>query len=263
MHNNEFKTKYGPYACVTGASSGIGRAFTFELAQKGLHLILNARNGERLTILKTEIQAMHATCKVVIVAGDVTEEVVQQELVNMFASHDVGLLVASAGFGTSGVLGHTSLETETKMLRVNCEAPLILTHLLIPHLKKRGQGGVILLGSLVGFQGTPYAAHYAATKAYIQTLAEGLYEELRPAGIDVLSVAPGPTHTGFAERAHMNMGKALMPELVARKALMAIGGGSTVQPGWLTKVLRGAVLTVPRAYRVKIMGKVMQGMTEH
>ena len=113
------------------------------------------------------------------------------------------------------------------------------------------------MGSLVGFQGTPNAAHYAATKAYVQTLAEALHVEQAPVGVDVLSSAPGPTDSGFASRAGMRMGAALTPADVAGATLEALGRRSTVLPGALSKLLTYSLVPLPRWARVRVMGRVM------
>jgi short-subunit dehydrogenase len=122
---------------------------------------------------------------------------------------DIGLLVAAAGFGTSGLFLNSLLEQEMAMLNVNCRSLLGLIWHFGQRFAMRGRGGMVLMSSIVGFQGMPFAAHYAATKAYVQALAEALYVELAPMGIDVLAAAPGPTHSGFATRAGMQMGMAL------------------------------------------------------
>jgi short-subunit dehydrogenase len=122
---------------------------------------------------------------------------------------------------------------------------------------------VVLLSSLVAFQGTPYSANYSASKAYIQTLAEGMGHELKADGVDVLSVAPGPINSGFAARANMNLGQAMTPEVVARVSLAALGRQRTVRPGWLSKLLGWTLSTAPRFMRVQIMGAIMANMTKH
>lgn len=118
----------------------------------------------------------------------------------------------------------------------------------------------MLLGSIVGFQGTPWAAHYSATKAYVQVFAEGLGRELKPQGVDVLSVAPGPTNTGFAARANMKNGKSMDPSKIAPEILDALGRKSTVLPGFLSKLLVYSMVPLPRWARISIMGNVMRGM---
>lgn len=109
-------------------------------------------------------------------------------------------------------------------------------------------------------QGTPWAAHYSATKAYVQVFAEGLGRELRTDGVDILSVAPGPTSSGFASRAKMKNGKSMDPNRIAPEILNSLGRKSTVLPGFLSKLLVYSMLPLPRWARVAIMGKVMRGM---
>ena len=119
------------------------------------------------------------------------------------------------------------------------------------------------MSSLVSFQGVPFAANYAATKAYVQSLAEAIGEELKPFGVDVLAAAPGPVKTGFGQRANMNMDLALTAQDISLPILKALGRKQTVLPGLLTKVLTYSLSTVPRWGKVKIMQKVMGGMTSH
>ncbi len=119
------------------------------------------------------------------------------------------------------------------------------------------------MSSIVGFQGTPNAANYGATKAYVQSLGEGLYHELKPYGVDVLAAAPGPVNSGFAEVANMQMGSALEPSQVGLPILKALGKKSTVFPGGLTKLLMFGLRMVPRWGKIQIMKGVMGGMTKH
>jgi hypothetical protein len=116
---------------------------------------------------------------------------------------------------------------------------------------------------VVAFQGVPRAAHYAATKAYVQTLAEGLRVELDPLGVDVIASAPGPVRSGFEARADMKMAQALAPGVVAAQTLDALGRRGTVRPGWLSKLLGWSLAATPRPLRVRIMKQVMGGMTAH
>ena len=109
-----------------------------------------------------------------------------------FRDLDVGLLVAAAGFGTSGPFLDSDLTQELEMLDVNCRALLSQSLHFGRRFAERGRGGLILLASLVGFQGAPFSANYAATKAYVQSLAEALHVELALRGVDVLASAPGP-----------------------------------------------------------------------
>jgi uncharacterized protein len=121
----------------------------------------------------------------------------------------------------------------------------------------------VLMSSLLAFHGTPLSANYAATKAYVQSLAEGLRAEWSAHGVDVIASAPGPIDTGFAKRADMRMAQTLPAAVVARQTLAALGRRGTVRPGWLSKLLGWSLATAPRALRVTIMGRIMGGMTAH
>ncbi len=119
------------------------------------------------------------------------------------------------------------------------------------------------MSSMVAFQGVPYSANYVATKAYVQSLAEALAIELKPLGVDVLAAAPGPVESGFEQRANMKMSVSLKPSQIGVPILKALGRKTTVLPGLLTKILVYSLRTVPRWGKIKIMEKVMGGMTEH
>ncbi|MDJ0787449.1 MAG: SDR family NAD(P)-dependent oxidoreductase [Myxococcota bacterium] len=255
------RERYGPWAVVTGASEGIGREMARTLAQAGVHLTLVARRRDALEALAEELSASH----------DVAVRVLEADLADLSAVDrveretrdlDVGLLVACAGFGTSGPFLDRALEDELGQLDVNCRAVLAMSHAYGRRLRERGRGGIVLMSSLLAFQGVPNASHYAATKAWVQSLAEGLRGELRDCGVDVLASAPGPIHSGFASRAGMQMGMGQGPEVVALSTLRALGRRTTVRPGWLSKFLE-ASLKLPRPLRVRILTLVMGGMTAH
>lgn len=252
--------RYGPWALVTGASDGIGRALAFRLAEAGLNLVLAARRREVLESLAEELQRAHPIGALALPV-DLALRAGVNELVARTRDLDVGLLAAAAGFGTSGPFAESDLESELAMIDVNCRAVAALCHVFAGRFARRGRGGLVLLSSLVAFQGVPRAANYAATKAYVQSLAEGLRLELAPRGVDVLASAPGPVHSGFAARASMTMGFAQSPREVAAATLAALGRRGTVRPGWLAKALEWSLKPLPRWGRVRMMGVVMGGMT--
>jgi hypothetical protein len=256
-----WRNQYGPWALVTGASDGIGREIALRLGEAGLNLILVARRREVLDRLADELAGDHGIETRVIAADLATREGLRS-VTERTSDLDVGLLAAAAGFGTSGPLIEGDLESELDMIDVNCKAPLAMVHHFGRRFVERGRGGIVLMSSIVAFQGVANAAHYAATKAYVQSLAEGLQIELAPHGVDVVASAPGPVNSGFAQRADMDLGKALPPDAVAGETLAALGRRTTVRPGWLSKLL-AAALTVPRWARVRIMATVMGGMTRH
>jgi uncharacterized protein len=256
------KTKYGEWAVITGASSGIGLELATQLASAGFNLVLIARHSEKLQEVENRLKA-NKTIEIKIVNVDVSETEGIDQIIEATKGLKVGLLIASAGYGTSGNFIDSSLHSETNMLRVNCEALLSLTHYYGQQFAIQKRGGIIFMSSMVAFQGAPYSANYAATKAYVQTLAEGIAVELKPKGVDVLAAAPGPVESGFSNRANMKMSMSLTPSQVGVPILKALGRKTTVLPGFLTKLLVYSLRTVPRWGKVKIMEKVMGGMTEH
>jgi uncharacterized protein len=254
--------RYGPWAVVTGASAGIGEAVARRLADQGMNLVLVARSADQLHGLAAELSTSR-NIQTLPVSLDLGAKDSARELEAATKDLDVGLLVAAAGFGTSGPFLSSSVHEELDMINVNCAAVLAQTHHFAQRFAHRKRGGIILLASIVGFQGNPFAANYAATKAYIQGLGEGLSVELKSSGVDVLTVAPGPTASGFADRAGLRMGSTDTPDQVARSILKAIGRKTTLLPSFRAKFLRGAVLTMPiRKGRVRIMGNIMKNMTK-
>ncbi|GAC1303196.1 MAG: SDR family oxidoreductase [Mucilaginibacter sp.] len=255
------KNKYGDWAIVTGASSGIGLELAAQLADSGFNLILNARNEDRLKNAERQLKRNNIQIKLVIT--DVSESEGVEKIIQAAKGLNVSLLINNAGSGTSGLFVDSSLHAEIKMLRVNCEAVLSLTHYFSQKFKQQRRGGIIFLSSLVAFQGVHYAANYAATKAYIQSFAEALAVELKPYQVDVLAAAPGPVKSGFGQQADMKMNNSIPPDKIGVPILKALGKQTVVIPGLLSKVLVYGLRTVPRFVKVKIMQQVMGGFTKH
>lgn len=259
--HNRLRERYGPWAVVTGASDGIGRDFAVRLAEAGVNLVLAARRKQVLVAFASELTNGHGV-QTLIVAVDLATHVGVDDLVTQTRDLDVGLLVAAAGFGTSGAFLEGQLAEELGMIDLNCRAVAALSHAFGRRFVAQRRGGLVLMSSLVAFQGVPRAANYAATKAYVQSLAEALAVECKPSGVDVIASAPGPIRSGFAARASMTMGMAQTPRAVAVATLAALGSRSTVRPGWLSKLLEASLMFLPRWGRVRMMGVVMTGMTK-
>jgi hypothetical protein len=246
---------------VTGASDGIGKAFAEELAREGFGLVLVARRESLLNSIATDLGARY-NVQVATLACDLGAPDGVRQTIAFAEGRDVGLLVSAAGFGTSGDFVDGDIAAELDMLAVNCGATLALAYEFARRFKARGRGGLVLMGSLLGFQGVPRAANYAATKAYVQALAEGLRPELRRSGVDVIAAAPGPVASGFGARARMRLSGA-KPSAVPRAVLRALGKKTTVRPGFLSQALEASMFGLPRAGRSFILGRVMAGMTRH
>jgi len=259
---NGFPNRYGSYAVVTGASEGIGQSFAEELAKAGMNVVLVARRQDRLNTLAQELEGKYKVmCPVIVADLSSTEQL--EGLLQITGKLDVGLLICNAGFGTAGNFLDADIQAELNMLNVNCTAVTRLIHHFGRKFKIKGVGGVILLSSIVATQGVARSANYAATKAYVHTLGEGLQEEWHGHGLDLLIVAPGPVETGFAQRSNMRLGKTASPEVVARESLQALGRQQLIHPGWLAKCMALALSTAPRTLKVKIMGAIMASMTKH
>ncbi len=254
--------KYGDWAVITGATDGIGKAFAYALAEMGKNVFLVARTRENLEAFALELTSQYGVNAEVIQA-DLSIDANVNKVLDETIDYDVGLYVGAAGFGTSGEFLNTPIMQELKMVDVNCKSIVKHAQVFSKRFKKRGGGGLILLSSLVGFQGVPKASNYAATKAFIQTLAEGLHAELKPHNIDVLAVAPGPVRSGFATRADMEMPNADSPKIVAETSLKRLGKRITTRPGFLGKLLGYSLSMTPRWGRIKILTQVMAGMTKH
>jgi uncharacterized protein len=251
---------YGPGALVTGASDGIGKAIAIRLAEAGFELTIVARRKTLLDQLAGDLEKRSGMAPQIVCADlSVPEEVarVDQETLD----RDIGLLVAAAGFGTSGSFIDADLADELNMIDVNCRALAQTTHAFARRFARRKRGGIVLMSSLVAFQGVPRAANYAATKAYVQSLAEGLHTELKPLGVDVMAAAPGPVLSGFGQRAGMTMSSGQTPDEVAVGTLKMLGRRTTVRPGFLAKALEASLMPLPRSGRVAMMARVMSGMT--
>jgi len=253
------KWNYGPWALITGASSGIGREMALLLADAGLNLVLTARRGNLLENLAKEIQEKYKT-ETHIIEADLAQPEEVKKVINACDTFNIGLAVLNAGFGSAGDFIHLTAEEDRDMLMVNCAAVLQMSHHFAPLMAAKKKGGIIFVSSVVGFQGSPYATHYAATKAYVQSLWEGLAHEMHGTGVDILIAAPGPVKTGFGSTARMDMWDAQNVKTVALSIIRALGKKRIVYPGWLSKLLAHSLQTLPRFLKVKVMGLVMKGM---
>ena len=253
---NQFKEKYGPWAIVTGASAGIGAEFARQIAATGLNVVLTARRASKLDALALELQVKHGV-EVKTVPVDLTQRDFIDTIKAATEGLEIGLLVNNAGAWNLGTFLDNSLESELSIIDLNVLAPAILSHEFGSRMARRGLGGIIFLGSVAAYQGTPYVANYAATKAYNLLFAEALNYELKPFGVDVLALSPGPTATeGIAD---MDMSALPMKTLpvrpVVRKALSKLGRTSSTIPGVLNNlIIKLGKVFFPRSVNTWMMG---------
>jgi uncharacterized protein len=259
-NSTSFKEKYGPWALVTGASSGIGQQLAVQLAQRQLNVLLVGRNVQQLAATARQVRQHGVQAEVIL--ADFEQPKAVDDVIRATESYDVGLCIPAAGFGDSGLFVNADLEMQKAMLQVNVNAVMTLTHCFANRMRQRGSGGIILVASMLGFHGAPHSANYAASKSYVQSLGEALAIELKPAGVDLLVSSPGPTATGFAKRASMNMGKMMTAQEVATETLNALGKTGTLLPGGLTRFLRGSLSMLPRYFQIRIIGNIMKGFAQ-
>jgi uncharacterized protein len=259
-----FKARYGPWALVLGASEGIGAAFAHELAARRLDVVLVARRPEPLGASAAALRADHGV-DVRVVACDLAEPDAVDRVAEEVRDLEIGLLVYNAASSTVGRFLATPLASHLRAVEVNARAPVAFAHRFGGAMAARGRGGVVLMSSLTAFQGTPLVASYGATKAFNLVLAEGLWDELRGSGVDVLGCCAGATLTpGYRRVTPDGPGaffapRAQNPAEVAREALAALGKRPFVVTGRGNRIVsfvmrrlmsrRLAVLTIGREMR--------------
>lgn len=262
MKSTRFQEKYGEYALVAGGSDGLGFAFAEAIAQRGLNLVLIARQGDRLKAAATRLKEAYQIDVVTITADMADFENVQKSISALKVS--IGLLVYNAAYAPIGLFENTSEEHLALATAVNVKAPLLLTKLLSASMIQQKRGGIVLMSSLAGGQGSPKLAAYAATKSFNAILAEGLWKELKPHGIDVIACCAGAILTpGYqqAEKAKPAPGT-MKADDVAEQTLNALGRGPIIIPGFINKVGRFMLSRVmSRKAAIDIMSKNTGGLS--
>jgi uncharacterized protein len=262
MKITQFKKKYGPYALVAGGSDGLGFAFAEAIAQQGLNLVLVARQEDRL---KAAAARLIETYKidVICIPADMAEYENVKKLVSALQV-SIGLLVYNAAFAPIGLFENTSEDQLALATAVNVKAPLLLAKLLSEPMIRQRRGGIVLMSSLAGAQGCPNIAAYAATKSFNAILAEGLWKELKPHGIDVLACCAGAILTPGYQQAKKTKRApgTLEAKEVAEQTLSALGRGPIIIPGVINKVVR-LILTrvLSRKAAIGIMSKTTGGLS--
>lgn len=223
--------RYGEWALVTGASSGIGAALARQIAADGTKVVLSARREDRLEALAGELERDHGV-ETRIVVADLAEPDGPGRLLDAVSDLEIGLLVNNAGLGYAGRFDLLDRERLRRLVAVNCEAPLVLTHALVQGMRERGRGAVMIVGSVAGRLPLPLHAVYSATKAFDGFLGEALWAELRASNIDVLALEPGTTDTEFQEVAGEIAHPGQDPDEVAALGLRSLGQQPSVIAGW-------------------------------
>ena len=242
-------------ALITGASSGIGKEMAIYLSEKGIDLVLVARDQFRLEEVQKQI-----TTNSQIICIDLEDA---QNCVKLYNEvKDVDILINNAGFGIYGEFLDTDLAKELNMVNLNVCAVHTLTKLYLNDMYKKNSGYILNVASIAGFMPGPHMCSYHATKAYVLKLTQGIYEEIRRKNLNVKisALCPGPIETPFLDKANVRFKtKVMTPQYVARYAIdNMLKGKYMILPGKNNKLIRFLSKLVPD----KIIGKIVYNSEE-
>lgn len=240
-------------ALITGATSGLGYEFVKLFAKDGYHLILIARNKQKLEQIKQSFQNVTIIVKDLSTpnAGkEVFEEVDNQGM-------NIDVLVNNAGFGLLGYFDELDIQKQAAMIQLNVVSLTELTYYFLTKMKQKNQGKILNIASTAAFQPGPLMAVYYATKTYVLSFSEALVEELSDSAVTVTTLCPGPTKTNFAAVANVEgtkmFSQPMNSEIVAKQGYNALMSGKRVViPGGLNKMGAYAAKLLPRSLAAKV-----------
>ncbi|HEX4010030.1 MAG TPA: SDR family oxidoreductase [Solirubrobacteraceae bacterium] len=260
-------------ALITGASSGIGAAFTRELAKRGHNVILVARRKEKLDQLAEEIRSAYDV-RAETLGCDLGKATSRQRLPARIESLglEVSVLINNAGFATNGPFHESDPARELEQVRVDVEAVVALTSAFLPAMVRQGRGAILNVASTAGMQPLPYSAGYSAAKAYVLTFSEALHQELHGSGVIVTVLAPGPVATDFWQVSGWEVGSTgkTFEDAVPRPAWITAeeaasagvkgleAGRRVVVPGLQVRAAMLATQYVPHAVKLPIVEWAMR-----
>ena len=252
------------YTLITGASSGLGKDFAQEYAKTKQNLILVARRKDRLDELANKLRSEHGVM-VEVFSVDLSDDgAVQTFLDNLDPNWFIDRLINNAGFGWHGPYEDSDPITLSAMIDVNVKALSVLTHHVISSMKTQQRGEILNVASMAAYTPGPYMTEYYATKAYVLSFSMALREELKPYGINVAALCPGPVHTEFFKVAANTpgtlMGRITLESLpVVQKAMRGLSRNQSVTiPGVAFNVGRIAMKLVPRSLSAKLIAKIQK-----
>lgn len=255
---DDFITKYGPWAVITGGTSGTGYQFALKLADQGFHLVLIARNEQALEETKEVIESRYRV-QVKTVATDLSTPHSIFEIQKITSSIEVGLVINNAGYSITGEFHHEDWEDQSKLLETIVKTPMALTHLFVNDMITRGRGGVILVSSSVAYTSMPLWSVYSAGKAALLHFGESISQELKKYNIDVLTVCPGAMKTNFQERSGIRSPIMMEADKVAGLSLSSLGKKTTLLPGMTNRVIfQGLGRILPGRIRLPLFESLMK-----
>ena len=252
---------------ITGASSGIGEAFARKLAARGRNVLLVARSEDKLIALCNELGRL-TSIRAQYLALDLANAEARSQLFEETQKRDleIDMLINNAGFGSMGDFVKLDPSRELEMIELNVTALVDLTHRFLGPMRERKGGTIINVASTAGFQPVPYMATYAATKAFVLSFSEALWDENRMHGIHVMALCPGVTETNFFEAAGIDrppMRTIQTPEEVVETTLRALQRKkSLVISGWANWFVVEAERFLPRSAVTKVAGNALRSRFE-
>ncbi len=260
------KTTGKPWVLITGASSGFGEEFARQYAAKGHALVLVARRRERLQALAEALHQQHGT-EVVVEPVDLSDLAAVTQLHERLRTRqiEIDILINNAGHGLQGSFADTPLADALAMVQLDIASLTAVTHVFAQDMRQRRRGRILLVASMLAYQGVEKFAVYAAAKAYVLRLGEALHRELKRDGITVTTLCSGMSDTGFATSAKQKLTpllKLLMmkPAPVVKTGIRALQSGRmSVVPGFANKFLVVFMWATPRWLHQAIMAQAMNG----
>ena len=250
--------KYGSWAVITGATSGTGYQFAHLLAEKGVHLVLVARDERTLLQTKEMIRNQYHV-QVKTIATDLSSPDSISEIEKVTRPLEVGLLINNAGYSITGEFHCEDWENQSKLLETILKTPMALTHFFVNEMIKRGRGGVILVSSAVAYTSMPLWSVYSAGKAALLNFGESISQELKKYNVDVLTVCPGAMNTKFQGRSGISTPGLMEPEKVAILTLNSLGVKTTLLPGMTNSIIfQGLGRFLPKCIRLPLFESLMK-----
>jgi short-subunit dehydrogenase len=254
------------WVLITGASSGFGEEFARQYAEQGHPLVLVARRLDRLRALAETLRRQYRI-EVVVEQVDLseTEAIIQLHRRLHERGIAIDILINNAGHGLQGPFVDSPLDATQAMVQLDVASLTVITHVFAQDMRARGRGKILLVASLLAYQGVQNFAVYAAAKAYVLRLGEGLHRELKRDGVTVTTLCPGMSATGFAAAAQQKLTPALkllmmQPAPVVRIGIRALQAARiSVVPGWANKALVILTWATPRWLHQAFLSHAMNG----
>jgi short-subunit dehydrogenase len=254
------KKRFGPWALVTGASSGIGKEFAQQIAASGINIVLVARREDLLKEVGVEFSKRYGVEHRVVVL-DVSREDFIRQLASATDDLDIGLVVSNAGTGNPGEFLKLDRQLLEETLRLNTMSHLDIAHYFGGKLAERRRGGMILVGAMGAENGIPCTANDGGAKAYVHSLGEALHYEFKPLGVYVTVLAAGVTNTAVLEKfaldpKTMPMKPMSVEQCVSEGLSGLVKNRSRIVPGRLNRILNALVpASLARKMLADLLGK--------